>query len=66
MGQKYSHTQLPEVEKNGETFQLPLNSRRGLRMKGQRDRQGQEGKQHRAHNFILDFNVTGTPLRHCP
>lgn len=34
MGQKYSHTQLLEVEKHGGSSQLPQNSRRGQRMRG--------------------------------
>lgn len=35
MGQKYNHTQLLEVEKHGGRFQLPQNSRRGQRMRGE-------------------------------
>jgi len=59
MGQKYTYIQAPKVEKIGGSFQLPQNSRRGLKMKRER---GKGGKKHLVQDFILDFNVKGTLL----
>lgn len=42
MGQKYSHTQLLEVEKNDGSFQLPQNSRKGIRMTREGGRAGRK------------------------